>query len=463
MGRGLDQLRIFSCLDDEVHTVRDGDRRMLVTCSREIPMVDPLRLFATARGQERVLWENKKADLSMAAVGVAQHLPGSGKERFKQIGSAWRGMRADSLSNTVDGVRLPIAFGGFAFESGLQRDPIWQPYGDALFVVPRLVVISRAGRAWLTVQAVATPASVADEIDAIGERILDILTSAEPVMPIDRDGPPPGTREDAHADSWKEAVGAITKEIDSGNVDKVVLARRLRLRAERPLEAELAIRRLRKRYSDCVLFAFANRESCFLGATPEELIRMDGDVARATCLAGSAPRCADHEGDQAMGRALLANAKERHEHQIVVSALREALEPLISELQISEDPSLLRMPTVQHLATSVAGVVREGRGILELVDLLHPTPAVGGMPQDAALTLIRRYEDFDRGWYAGPVGWLDGGNGGEFAVAIRSALLVGQEASLYTGCGIVAGSDPESEYDESLLKLGPMLWALVGR
>ena len=248
-------------------------------------------------------------------------------------------------------------------------------------------------------------------------------------MPMDGDGRPPSMRQDTRADSWKEAVGAITKEIDRGSVDKVVLARQLRLRAERPLEAELAIRRLRTRYSDCVLFAFANRESCFLGATPEELIRMDGNVARATCVAGSAPRCSDHEGDQAMGRALLANAKERHEHQIVVTALREALEPLTSELRISEDPSLLRMPTVQHLATSVAGVVRDGRSILELVDLLHPTPAVGGRPEDAALTLIRRYEGFDRGWYTGPVGWLDGGDGGEFAVAIRSALVVGREAS----------------------------------
>ena len=461
MGQGLEQPSIFSCLNDEVHAARDGGRRMLVTCSREIPMVDPLLLFAGARGQERVLWEHKSADLSMAAAGVAQRLHGSGKERFKQIDSAWRGTRAQSLSDAVEGIRLPIAFGGFAFEGGLQRDPVWQPYGDTLFIVPRLVVISRAGRSWLTVQAVARPAGVADEIDAISERVLDVLTSADPLTPTD-DGRPSSMREDAHADSWKEAVGAITKEIDSGSVEKVVLARQLHLRAQKPLEAELAIRRLRKRYSDCVLFAFADRESCFLGATPEELIRMDGDVARATCLAGSAPRGADHEGDEAMGRSLLANAKERHEHEIVVSALREALAPLTSELQISEDPSLLRMPTVQHLATSVAGVVRDGRSILELVDLLHPTPAVGGMPEDAALTLIRRYEGFDRGWYAGPIGWLDGGDGGEFAVAIRSALVVGREASLYTGCGIVAGSDPESEYDESLLKLGPMLWALEG-
>ena len=463
MGRGLQELGTFPCLNDEGHAGRDGERRMLVTCSREIPMVDPLLLFARAHGQERVLWEHKSADLSMAAAGVAQRLHGSGKERFQQVGSAWSGMRAESPSHTVAGVRLPIAFGGFAFDGGLQRDPIWQPYGDALFVVPRLVVIRRAGRAWLTVQAVATPDSLTEEIDAISERILDILTSAEPVMPMDGDGRPPGMRQDARAESWKKAVGAITKEIDCGIVDKVVLARQLRLRAERPLEPELAIRRLRKRYSDCVLFAFANRDSYFLGATPEELIRMDGDVARATCVAGSAPRCSDHEGDQAMGRALLANAKERHEHQIVVSALREALEPLTSELRISEDPSLLRMPTVQHLATTVSGVVRHGRSILQLVDLLHPTPAVGGMPEDAALTLIRRYEGFDRGWYAGPVGWLDGGDGGEFAVAIRSALVVGREASLYTGCGIVAGSDPESEYDESLLKLGPMMWALEGK
>ena len=190
--------------------------------------------------------------------------------------------------------------------------------------------------------------------------------------------------------------------------------------------------------------------------------RRDSTPEAFPCPAGSARRGATEEEDRRLGEVLRADPKELHEHAVVVQALREGLEPLCSRLDIPEAPDLLCLPNVQHLHTPIEGLLNADRGVLELVERLHPTPAAGGLPRDAALPLIRQWEPFDRGWYAGPVGWVDGRGDGDFAVAIRSALIRRQEAFLYAGCGIVAGSDPEREYAESCLKLRPMLWALNG-
>jgi len=191
-------------------------------------------------------------------------------------------------------------------------------------------------------------------------------------------------------------------------------------------------------------------------------VRLTGRRVEVSCLAGSRRRGRDAESDAAEGMALLADPKERHEHALVVDALRARLEAVCDELRCASRPSLLRMPNVQHLHTHASGVVWDKRSLLDLVEMLHPTPATAGAPREPALELIRGTENFPRGWYAGVVGWL-GPSGGEAVVAIRSALLRGTEAVLYAGCGIVADSEPSQEYRESCLKLEPMLWALGGR
>lgn len=177
-------------------------------------------------------------------------------------------------------------------------------------------------------------------------------------------------------------------------------------------------------------------------------------------LAGSMGRGASPEEDERLADELLGSAKDRTEHAIVASAIREMLAGVCSEIDVAAAPTLMTLPNVRHLATPISGRVFPGRTILDLVEQLHPTPGVGGYPRDAALALIRSEERLDRGWYAGPVGWMDARGDGEFAVGIRSALLSGLEATLFTGCGIVAASDPDREYDESRWKLRPVLHAL---
>ena len=262
---------------------------------------------------------------------------------------------------------------------------------------------------------------------------------------------------------WQADVANAVSAIRRGELEKVVLARAVQLRSAQSFSAKRALQHLASHYADCYLFAIARGARCFLGATPEQLVRLrDGEV-KAMSLAGSIARGKTPEEDERLARTLLNSAKDRREHAVVVSAMLEALGKVCSRLEVSQTPSLLKLDNIQHLYTPLTGWLADGHTLLNLVEQLHPTPAVGGRPRHAAMRLIRECEKLDRGWYAGAVGWLDRQGEGEFSVAIRSALLHANEATLFAGCGIMADSDPEREYAESRLKLAPMLAALTGQ
>jgi isochorismate synthase len=268
------------------------------------------------------------------------------------------------------------------------------------------------------------------------------------------------TASNGDLEAWHDSVRALTARIAAGRVDKVVLARRVRLEADSPFSVAAALQNLRDRYRDCTIFAVRRGSDCFLGATPELLVRQEGRRIHADCLAGSAARGANETEDAALGAALLADDKERREHALVTRGMLESLEGLCDRIEAPPAPSLRRMANVQHLHTPIDAEAGEASHVLDFVDRLHPTPATAGLPRARSLCLIRESEAFSRGWYAGPIGWLDAGGDGEFAVALRSALVRGKEALLYAGCGIVEGSDPDREYEESRMKLRAMAWAL---
>ena len=195
----------------------------------------------------------------------------------------------------------------------------------------------------------------------------------------------------------------------------------------------------------------------FVGATPERLVFAQDGQVHTMALAGSAPRGASEQEDRQLGMELLSSEKNQREHAIVVNMVRNALENLCSHVQVADTSRLLKLQNIQHLQTSITGELLPGHNILEALHDLHPTPAVGGFPREAALAEIRENEQLDRGWFAGPIGWIDKDGHGEFAVALRSGLIDGKKATLFAGCGIVADSDPDNEYTESCLKLRVML------
>jgi isochorismate synthase len=332
--------------------------------------------------------------------------------------------------------------------------------------LPRFSVTTTGGASWLTLAVMADPSQTPSHLDGEVGTCLDLCTNVlTSASPEETGGPDPAApvvmEEFPPAEAWKESVSAAAWAVRGGSLRKVVLSRGVRVRAG-CLNPTGMLRSLRTDYPGCTLFAVARGNRCFLGATPERLVRLrDGEV-HVTAIAGSAPRGLTEEEDGHLGAVLLASIKDQIEHAVVVEALRDALATVCTTISASSAPVLLKIQNVQHLYTPLTARLRDRRTVLELVDLLHPTPAVGGVPREDALRWIDHHEGWDRGWYAGVVGWMDGAGEGECAVAIRSALLRDTEALLFAGCGIVADSDPDQEYAESSLKLGAVLSALTG-
>lgn len=254
------------------------------------------------------------------------------------------------------------------------------------------------------------------------------------------------------------AVAAAVAAIRGGELRKVVLVRAVDLRADRPFDTTAALRRLRGTFPSCLRY----RIDGFVGASPELLVSRRGDVVAAQPLAGTVPRVGDPVADAQLAARLLASPKDRLEHRITIDRLHDALLPFCSYLDSEAEPQVMAIANVQHLASRVAGRLSHPLpSVTELVAAIHPTPAVGGDPTEAALRFIAQLEKVDRGAYGGPVGWVDASGNGAFAVGVRSAIVAGDHARLFAGGGIVAESDPDAEYSETQPKLTTMLNALL--
>jgi menaquinone-specific isochorismate synthase len=271
---------------------------------------------------------------------------------------------------------------------------------------------------------------------------------------------PGGSGLDSGVEWWRGAVRAALAAIGSGRLDKVVLAREAVVEAERPFPRAEVLRRLRRRPGGSTyLYASGG----FVGASPELLVRRQGRVAVSRPMAGTVPQGASAAAEADGLARLTGSPKEAVEHRLVVDAVAEGLAKVADRVQVGR-PEVVRLATVAHLATEItADLTGPLPSALELAGLLHPTPAVGGSPRDAALAAIATLEPFDRGCYAGPVGWVDRAGDGEWAVAIRCATLAGRRAHLIAGAGIVPGSDPDAEWAETEHKLRAVLEVLLSR
>jgi menaquinone-specific isochorismate synthase len=259
---------------------------------------------------------------------------------------------------------------------------------------------------------------------------------------------------------WKDVVAGAVELLERGDLAKVVLARRIDIEANRPFVVSEVLERLAALYPSCMVYSVEG----FLGASPELLVRRTGDAVESHPLAGTVARSGDAHGDEVLVARLMGTPRIRHEHRVVVEAIAAALGPLCASIDVPETPSVLGLRNVSHLATHIAGRLAPAAHLpsaLELAARIHPTPAVGGAPSREAVDYLQKVEGFDRGRYAGPVGWMDGRGDGCFALGIRGADVSGSSARIYAGNGIVAGSDPAEELAETQLKLQALLAALV--
>lgn len=263
-------------------------------------------------------------------------------------------------------------------------------------------------------------------------------------------------------EDWHRMVEAVLTEIAEGRLLKAVLAREVVVEADAPFDPRAVLDRLRATQAGSVAYGFLDGARTLVGATPELLVRRQGTLVLSRPMAGTMARRSSSAEDDRVATALAASAKDDNEHRLVVDAVLDALTPSCDDLRADFPPDVVRLPALMHLATAVRGRLREpAPTALELAAALHPTPAVGGTPRVEALPLIKRLEGFERGRYAGPVGWVDARGDGTWGVALRGADIDGNRARLVSGAGIVAGSDPDAEWRETEVKLEPMLRVLV--
>lgn len=430
---------------------------------------EPARVDAALTAEHTVFaWTDGRTGARVAAQGEAVALRDlDGASRFEEAQQRF----ADLAERVVDVAwtpgaapdpSAPFAVGGFAFDPQA-REAVgpWAEWSRGELVVPERLLVhapENNDEATLIASVAVRPG---DDVEGVLTRVEQALggRAAAPDRPADPDA---GVLETPA--SFRERVAEVSEAVAERLVRKVVLARAHAAESPAGFDAAATLNALRAAQPDSYCFSILGPGAArFIGASPETLVRLHGDRVSTQALAATTPRGGDAASDEALGRALVDDAKSRIEHAEVVDAIRAALAPVCGALEVADVPRLARLARVQHLETPITGRLRNGGNVLDLVARLHPTPAVGGTPTPEALRWLRAKEPMERGWYAGPVGWVARNGDGVFAVAIRSALLDGDRAWAFAGGGMVEDSDPDAEWRETELKLSTILGALRGR
>jgi menaquinone-specific isochorismate synthase len=415
-----------------------------------------VREFLRSVDRPRLAWAD--GSMSVVAGGATATIAASGQDRFETVRTAVETL-FDGLStpDATPRAARPRVFGGFAFHEDHTRPDTgetWHGFPGALFVLPAIQLQVGPDGGWLTATARGPDATerAEERLERWHDRLGAIPELSMSTLPgILRKHPTPSR------EGWRSQVTSATEMVRQGDLRKVVLAQSLDVELGSTVDLTDALTRLGETYPRCYRFLFEPvTGGSFYGATPERLVTLRGRTVKTEALAGSTGRGETSEEDEWLAADLRESEKDIHEHELVVEAIRGQLAPLAEEVRTGSR-AIRRLATVQHLQTPIRADLTADDHVLSLVEALHPTPAVGGLPPDEALRTIRETEAFSRGWYASPVGWIDEHGDGTFAVAIRSALAAKETATLFAGAGIVADSDPDEEWDELQLKYGPML------
>ncbi len=452
--------------------------QVLVSVTQAVdPGIDVAAAMVAARGEEDRIFCLEQPDrdgFALAALGEVTAISGPGgrelgssaadrRARFGWASREWRALADGALVDDLETDPVappatgPVLVGGFAFAPQGGATPEWAGFGPARLTLPELSLARRGSEARLTVNAMVTgeddAAAVVAHAAALVERVRPAampLLDPDPAVPARVAGAAP-------PEHFASAITRAVEHIEAGDVEKVVLAREVRIHAGRPIDSAAVYDGLRTGFPACFCYLAGSPHGDFLGASPELLVRRDGQRAQTVALAGTRRRSADPAVDRHLAEQLLQSAKDRAEQAIVARRIERALGPASLWVAAADEPAVVKVQNVQHLATPIRAQLAEPVPCLELAGMLHPTPAVGGEPADRALPLIPALEGLDRGWYAGPLGWTDLAEDGEFCVALRCALIRGNVAHLYAGEGIVRDSVPAEELEANEAKLQALL------
>ncbi|WP_017756202.1 isochorismate synthase [Calidifontibacillus oryziterrae] len=430
--------------------------------------IDPIAFFARGNAWQRTFWSDPNGQFILVGIGDSYIFDANTDNDFKKLEQDWLQLLTHSVVDPVTKISGvgPVLMGAFSFDPVKKKSTLWRHFPNVKMTVPKHLLTIKNNDVWLTINMVVHPNTNTQQVTSqlLDEQNYLIQANSLPLgQVLNSPLANPLTIEEVAKEEWLAAVKQITTEIRNHEIEKVVLAREIRVKSiiER-FSIELILQQLKQEQPSSYIFAIESGPDCFIGASPERLIKKEGNQAFTTCLAGSIARGTSEAEDDILGHELLTDEKNLIEHEVVVRAIKGAFLQGCEKVEVPSQPILYKVRDIQHLYTPVIGQVKQGVSLLTLVEKLHPTPALGGYPRERALQRIRELESLDRGLYAGPVGWLDGDGNGEFAVAIRSGLIQGNEASLFAGCGLVGDSDPISEYQETEMKFRPMLSALGG-
>ncbi|MBU0678932.1 MAG: isochorismate synthase [Verrucomicrobia bacterium] len=407
--------------------------------------VDPLTWLTAQKGAARLYWSGRGGNLQTAG-----------------IGSSWQSVGGSRCPGEIlEGVNALLAsdaelrvYGGFRFAERADVDDVWGTFGTCRFTLPAIEVCREYDQTNIYCNLTAEA----------GERILSVLNELEENLATDNVPFPVVLSRSDTPDrrGWTQNVDEATAAIARGEIEKIVLARRASLEFAEEHHAVSLLQRLKQGTPDCFHFLFDGEDgTSFIGASPERLYRRTERKVFSEAVAGTRPMGEGPEEADRLGRELLDSDKDLREHCYVRDHIRDQLRSLCGEVSVDANVSLLKLARGQHLFTAISGTLADGVTDGTLIEALHPTPAVGGSPTNVALKKIAKAEHFDRGWYAGPVGWI-AADAAEFAVAIRSGLLEGRHLHLYSGAGIVEGSTPDMEWDEIEHKISDFIRVVTG-
>jgi isochorismate synthase len=381
-------------------------------------------------------------------------------ERLAGLGTAWRATatgtdRFESLRDQLVDLGHPglRAFVGFSFLADGPTTDTWDGFEAAEVFVPRITIEGNGG---------ATRLTVAIPPGEHPEPTLELLASMRtPAWIAVDDTGDHSIESHPHVTDYASSVATAIDAINAGALKKVVLARSVIVNSSEPVAILRVFRQLAQRYPQCYNFAWKSGDSVFMGASPELLADVRGSSLRSNPLAGSIKRGEGSDEDRVLGESLMSSAKDREEHRLVVDDLVERISAMTLHLDVPAGPELKKMASVQHLSTEISGELKHGYGVMDVVSAVHPTPAVGGVEREVAVSFIRKSEQIDRGWYTGGIGWMNGAGDGAIAIGLRCGLVRGGSTQLFAGAGIVADSQPDAELRETRLKLRPLLDVLA--
>lgn len=462
--------------DRTIETTTSPAQR-LVTHARSLERALPADFLARYRGGPRGFWARADRWVAHAGRVACIRIDGEDENRFGAVRRAAARLAEGALPEGLgEGAEPPRFYGGFSFRedhgisdlaAARNGEEVWAAFPSALFHLPA-VELARGGSGSIRLRVRASLGR-GEDVEEVRAHLAEVADAVERSLSVEEAGAKADTgpgrsvvaRRETERDAWEAAVARALDAVARGRLTKAVLARTLDLTLDEPVDpARIALALWGQSRGTHAFFFEPEPGRCLVGAAPEAVASVREGLFHATAVAGSI-RCGRNADErERSAEKLLGSRKDREEQRMVVEDMARRLAPLAEEVRVQAEPHVLTLARIQHLETVIRARIPADRHVLDLLRALHPTPAVCGVPRDASLDFLRRHEPFERGWYSGPVGWFDTDGDGIFVPALRTAAVRGPRWRLFAGAGVVDGSDPPGEWDETGIKFEPVLRAL---